>query len=83
MRPFGERDLLPGPDPSLLAPLEPFGVRTWTQALLKWLLSDPRVQVAIPATRDPCHAVDNAAAGTEPWLGPDERRLVERLADSS
>jgi diketogulonate reductase-like aldo/keto reductase len=83
MRPFGERDLLPGPDPALLAPLEPFGIRTWTQALLKWLLSNPRVQVAIPATRDPVHATENAVAGAPPWLGPDERRLVERLADSS
>ncbi len=83
MRPFGERDLLPGPDPGLLAPLEPFGIRTWTQALLKWLLSDPRVQVAIPATRDPRHAQDNAEAGAPPWLGSDERRLIERLADSA
>jgi aryl-alcohol dehydrogenase-like predicted oxidoreductase len=82
MRPFGEGGLLPGPDPGLLAPLEPFAIRTWTQALLKWLLSDPRVQVAIPATRHPRHAADNAVAGSPPWLGPDERRLVERLADS-
>ena len=34
----------------------------------------------LPATRDPEHARDNAAAGEPPWLGPEERRLVERLA---
>ena len=54
--------------------------RRWPQALLKWSLSDERVDVAIPATRDPEHARENAAAGEPPWFGPDERRLVERLA---
>jgi aryl-alcohol dehydrogenase-like predicted oxidoreductase len=80
MRPFGERDLLPGPDPRRLAPLAPFGISTWPQALLKWLLSDPRVSVAIPATRDPRHARENAEAGEPPWLDEDERRLVAHLA---
>jgi diketogulonate reductase-like aldo/keto reductase len=80
MRPFGEGGLMPGPDPATLAGLERFGVTTWAQALLKWVLSDPRVTVAIPATRDPRHAVLNADAGDPPWFGPDERALVERLA---
>jgi aryl-alcohol dehydrogenase-like predicted oxidoreductase len=41
MRPFGEGALFRRP-PKVedLAPLEPFGVRTWAQALLKWGLSD-------------------------------------------
>src|SRR5205085_1313033 len=43
-------------------------------------LSDPRVDVVIPATANPEHARENAAAGEPPWFGPDERRLVERLA---
>jgi diketogulonate reductase-like aldo/keto reductase len=83
MRPLGgsgrglvERD--PGPD--ALAPLRPFGVETWAQALLKWALSDPRVDVVIPATRRPDRVAENAAAGEPPWLGPDERALVSRLA---
>jgi aryl-alcohol dehydrogenase-like predicted oxidoreductase len=79
MRPLGQGSLLPGPDASTLAPLADFGVRTWPQALLKWCLSDPRVHVAIPATRDPKHARDDAAAGDPPWFGAEERTLVERL----
>jgi diketogulonate reductase-like aldo/keto reductase len=73
-----ERRLLP-----LAAELEPLhelGVETWEQALLKWALSDERVDVVIPATRDPLHARSNAAAGSPPWLGAAERALVERLA---
>jgi diketogulonate reductase-like aldo/keto reductase len=63
-----------------LEPLRAFGVETWPQALLKWTLSDERVDVVIPATRRPERARENAAAGSPPWLGPDERRLLERLA---
>ena len=77
MRPLGEGSLLPGPDPSRL---EPLGVETWAQALIKWALSDPRVTAVIPATTSPEHARENAAAGAPPWFGPDERRLVEELA---
>jgi diketogulonate reductase-like aldo/keto reductase len=63
-----------------LEPLREFGVETWAQALLKWALSDERVDVVIPATRRPEHVRENAAAGSPPWFGPDERRYVERLA---
>jgi len=80
MRPLGEGSLMRRPPtPEELEPLEPFGVRTWAQALLKWALSDPRVDVVIPATTNPEHARTNAAAGRPPWFGPEERRLVERL----
>jgi aryl-alcohol dehydrogenase-like predicted oxidoreductase len=83
MMPLGSGRLVARPpDSSALEPLRPFGVETWTQALLKWALSDERVDAVIPATRDPEHARKNAAAGEPPWLGPDERRLVERLAQS-
>jgi aryl-alcohol dehydrogenase-like predicted oxidoreductase len=63
-----------------LAPLREFGVATWPQALLKWALSDARVDLVIPATRSAAHARANAAAGSPPWLRPEERALVERLA---
>jgi aryl-alcohol dehydrogenase-like predicted oxidoreductase len=81
MRPFGEGALMRRPpSPEMLAPLHPFGVTTWTQALLKWGLSDPRCHVAIPATSHPERMRENAAAGNPPWFGPRERALVQRLA---
>jgi diketogulonate reductase-like aldo/keto reductase len=81
MRPFAEGHLLRRePTAAELAPLREFGVETWTQALLKWGLSDNRVDVAIPASRDAVHVRANAVAGSPPWFGPDERALVERLA---
>jgi diketogulonate reductase-like aldo/keto reductase len=81
MRPFGEGELfLRPPFDADLEPLREFGVETWAQALLKWALSDARIDVVIPATRNPLHAAQNALAGEPPWFGPDERRLVERLA---
>jgi aryl-alcohol dehydrogenase-like predicted oxidoreductase len=81
MRPFGRGSLLRRwPPPAALAPLEPFGVTTWPQALLKWGLSDPRCTLSIPATSRPGRMTENAAAGNPPWLGPDERDLVSHLA---
>jgi diketogulonate reductase-like aldo/keto reductase len=83
MRPLGGTrgdDLRRGPSPSALAPLRAFGIHTWTQALLKWALSDPRVDVVIPASSRPAHVAENAAAGMPPWLGAEERELVARLA---
>jgi diketogulonate reductase-like aldo/keto reductase len=81
MRPLGEGALVRrAPRPEELEPLRAFGVETWAQALLKWVLSDERVDVAIPATSRPERTAENAAAGEPPWFGPEERRLVERLA---
>jgi aryl-alcohol dehydrogenase-like predicted oxidoreductase len=84
MRPFGRGSVLRRwPPPSALTPLEPFGVTTWAQALLKWGLSDPRCTLSIPATSRPGRMTENAAAGRPPWFGPDERDLVTRLATRS
>jgi len=81
MRPFGERTLMRRPpNAAALAPLRDFGVKTWAHALLKWILSDRRCHVAIPATSDEAHAVENTEAGSPPWFGPEERALVGRLA---
>jgi aryl-alcohol dehydrogenase-like predicted oxidoreductase len=80
MRPFGEGGLLRRPPaPGALAPLQAFGVATWAQALIKWILSDQRCHVTIPATSKPERAAENAAAGDPPWLGPEEREYVARL----
>jgi aryl-alcohol dehydrogenase-like predicted oxidoreductase len=84
MRPFGEGALLRMPiSKSELEPLKPFGISSWGQALLKWILSDPRCHVAIPATSSPEHLVDNTAAGEPPWLGSDERKYIAGLAGHS
>jgi diketogulonate reductase-like aldo/keto reductase len=81
MRPLGSGALVRrAPSADALAPLREFGVETWAQALLKWVLSDERVDVAIPATSRPERTAENAAAGDPPWFGPEERRLVEELA---
>ena len=78
MRPLGEGALMRQSPPQEV--LDELGVDTWAQALLRWALSDPRVDVVIPATRDPEHARANAAAGTPPWFDAEQRRLVERFA---
>jgi diketogulonate reductase-like aldo/keto reductase len=83
MRPLGGAGsglLARAPGAAALAPLEPFGVHTWAQALLKWALSEPRVDVLIPASSKPERLAENAAAGAPPWFGREERALVERLA---
>ncbi len=81
MMPLGSGRLVARtPDPAALAPLRSFGVETWAQALLKWALSDERVDAVIPATKRAERVHENAAAGNPPWFGPDERRYVEQLA---
>jgi diketogulonate reductase-like aldo/keto reductase len=78
MRPLGEGALVRRTvPPEVLAEL---GVESWPQALLKWALSDERVDLVIPATRNPAHVRENAAAGDPPWFDAEQRRLVERLA---
>jgi diketogulonate reductase-like aldo/keto reductase len=81
MRPLGQGELLRRPPSAAeLRPLAEFGVETWAQALLKWALSDDRIDLVIPATSSPAHVVENASAGSPPWLGREERVYVERLA---
>jgi diketogulonate reductase-like aldo/keto reductase len=81
MRPLGQKGLVGRPPPAeALEPLHPFGVQTWAQALLKWVLSDRRCHVAIPATSRPERMTENAAAGEPPWLDDEAREYVARLA---
>jgi diketogulonate reductase-like aldo/keto reductase len=78
MRPLGAGALVRrSPPAEVLAEL---GVDTWAQALLKWALSDTRVNLVIPATRQAGRARSNAAAGSPPWFDDNQRGLVERWA---
>ncbi|MDB5747841.1 MAG: aldo/keto reductase [Massilia sp.] len=60
------------------------GCTTWAQALLKFIVSEPNITCAIPATANPAHARDNMLAARGPL--PDaalRRRMiadVERIA---
>jgi aryl-alcohol dehydrogenase-like predicted oxidoreductase len=81
MRPFAEGALMRSQASATdLAPLRPFGISTWAQALLKWVLSDERCHVAIPATSKPGRMAENAVAGSPPWFGAEERAHIARLA---
>jgi len=81
MRPLGEGQLMRRPpSPAQLEPLRPFGITTWAQALVKWGLSDPRVHVSLTATAQPGRLTENAAGGSPPWFGAEERAYVLRLA---
>ena len=81
MRPFAAADLMHiAPSAAELAPLEPFGIHTWGQALLQWGLSHPATTVSIPATSKPSRATENAAAGDAMPLDDEHRQLISRLA---
>jgi len=56
------------------------GLVTWAQALLNWGISDPRVTVTIPATRDARHAADNCAVGGARRFDGAARERVAALA---
>src|SRR6266545_4584464 len=80
MRPFAEGALLRRqPDPGALEPLEAYGITSWPQALLRWILADPRCHVVIPASSRIDSLRSNAAAGRPP-LDDDARSLIARLA---
>jgi aryl-alcohol dehydrogenase-like predicted oxidoreductase len=81
MVPLGSGRLLSRASPQRdLEPLREFGVETWAQALLKFVLSDRRVSSAIPATTSPERMRENARTGEPPWFGEEERRYVAELA---
>jgi aryl-alcohol dehydrogenase-like predicted oxidoreductase len=81
MVPFGSGRLVRRAPPQRnLEPLGEFGVETWAQALLKFVLSDRRVSAAIPATTSPERMRENARSGEAPWFGEEERRYVAELA---
>ncbi|WP_428262790.1 aldo/keto reductase [Haliangium sp.] len=81
--PFANGRLLDTPPPpEALAPLARFGVHTWAQVLIKWVLSDPRVHAVITATTNADHMRENLAAGRPPWFTAEERTYVRQWAAS-
>ena len=80
MVPLGSSHLVRNaPSERDLEPLREFGVETWAQALLKFILSDRTVSCAIPATSSPDRMRENARAGEPQWFGDEERGYVADL----
>ena len=83
MQPLGKGRLArDAPPVDALRRLDRFNVRTWAQALLKWILSDPRVHCVIPATSKADRAEENALAGVAPWFDDEARAYVASLASA-
>ncbi|MDR5684040.1 MAG: aldo/keto reductase [Armatimonadota bacterium] len=81
MRPLGGGGLARrSPPVSELRRFEPFGVQTWAQVLLKWIASDARVHVVIPATSRPGRMTESAVAGDPPWFDEETRERISALA---
>jgi len=81
MRPLDGGFLARRPPPGKkLEPLKKFNIRTWPQALLKWILSDLRVACVIPATGKVERVIENAAAGDPPWFDEETRGYIHRIA---
>jgi diketogulonate reductase-like aldo/keto reductase len=59
--------------------IEAFGVKTWAQAILKWIASDPRISSVLSATKTPGRPTENAQAGDPPWFDSDQRKHLVHL----
>jgi aryl-alcohol dehydrogenase-like predicted oxidoreductase len=60
------------------AVLHELGVKTWPEAVLKWIASDERVSCVLTATKTPGRPTENAAAGELPWFTAEQREMVAR-----
>jgi diketogulonate reductase-like aldo/keto reductase len=81
-RPFGAGDLF---DKVRSKPLPDwtgdFDCRSWAQFFLKWIVANPAVTCAIPATGKPQHLQDNMQGGSGRLPDPNtRRRMVELVA---
>ena len=63
-----------------MSPLAEFGITSWAQALLVWVVGDPRVSVAIPATSRPERVGENALAG---MIGPIPQELRDYIREET
>ena len=71
-------DLKQQPD---LSPLRDYGINTWAQALLAWVISDRRVSSAIPTTSRPERIQENAHAAEAAGLPQQLRDYIRSEAE--
>ena len=71
-------DLKQQPD---LTPLRDHGIETWAQALLAWVISDPRVSATIPTTSRPERITENARAAEAAGLPQELRDYIRSEAE--
>lgn len=77
-RPFGEGGALGRVRQQPLPPwAAEFGLTSWAQYLLRWILAHPEVTCTIPGTSNPVHMAENLAVAHAPPLGATDR---DRLA---
>ena len=58
------------------------GIETWSQFFLKWVIANPAVTCAIPATSNPDHVTENVAAMRGPLPDRDMRTRMLRHMES-
>jgi diketogulonate reductase-like aldo/keto reductase len=80
-RPFGEGNLFNMVNGKALPPwANEYGIESWSQFFLKFIVSSANVTCVIPATSNPNHCTDNMKAGTEPLVDDSTRkRMVSYL----
>lgn len=82
-RPFGSGDLFSKvrskPLPDWAAK---FDCRSWAQFFLKWIVANPAITCAIPATNKPQHLQDNMQGGMGRLPDPKTRRQMTELIKS-
>jgi aryl-alcohol dehydrogenase-like predicted oxidoreductase len=54
-----------------------WGIDSWAQYLLKFILGHPAVTCVLPATRDPAHLADNMLAAAGPFPDADTRQRMQ------
>ena len=64
-----------------LTPLRDYGINTWAQALLAWVISDRRVSSAIPTTSRPERIAENAQAAEAAGLPQELRDHIRSEAE--
>jgi diketogulonate reductase-like aldo/keto reductase len=76
-RPFGEGNLFNMVKGKTLPQWSSeYGIESWSQFFLKFIISHPAVTCVIPATSSPKHAEDNMKAGLEPLPGEAIRKKM-------